>query len=154
MKWRDGTWVVCPFCAAPRTGGSSIREYEFENMMGKKHKHPSRRHEYRCGTVIAESATLMIGSTITGYISTIAICPAAMVTLSKSLTFVANKYDLMTISNYDTCELIAEKAGNITAKAIYNSLRNTYAMQDNFRLPPIPTLASHIRDVAELKVKE
>lgn len=152
MKWRDGTWVVCPFCTAPRSGGSSLREYVFErdkDALGIT----SRRHEYQCGTILAESAPSMKDNRINGYIATIAVCPAALVTLSKALTFVANKYDLMTISSYDTCELLAEKAGNTTAKAIYMSLRNTYCMQDNFRLPPIPLLASHIREIARAKSK-
>jgi hypothetical protein len=153
LKWRDGTWVVCPYCTAPRTGGEALREHVFERMKDSVGI-PSRRHEYRCGTILVESAPMMNDIRNIGYIATVAVCPAALVTLSKALTFVANRYDLMTISSYDTCELVAEKAGNITAKAMYMALRNTYCMQDNFRLPPIPTLASHIRDLAKAKLKE
>jgi len=111
----------------------------------------SRHHLYECGTKLAES--FVEGST-PSYIATMAICPAALVTLSRALSYVSNKFDLATTTTFDTCEMVAEKTANFTAKGIYMAIRNSYAMQDNFRLPPIPTLASHIRDIAKEKLKE
>lgn len=163
MKWRSGLYACCPYCSAKRVSGDTLTEYPFrEHDRFKKgashiiHKLAARRHRYSCGMVMIESERNHVQAKnvyISHYLVATHLCPAALVTFSKALTYIACHYDLSTLTSYETCELIAEQHANVTAKAIYSALRNDLVLQDNFRLPPIPLLDCHVKKLAKLSKK-
>ena len=156
MKWRTGVYAVCPWCLSKRVNGETLSEYTFSYVDSdgktKKHVLAARRQIYQCGSQIIESEKdyhRRNNLTINHYLVATHLCPAAMVTFSKALTMIANYHDLSTLTNYETCELIAEKTANYTSLAIHQALRSSPVLQDKFRLPPIPLLGCHVKLLAK-----
>lgn len=159
MKWRDGVYSICPFCSSPSKGGEFYPEYVvqiYNDDMSKYDKVvKARKHIYRCGCSIIEAENQNhLRSAEIQYLTPTAICPAAYVTLGKALSMVATKYDLSTITDFDTCESIAEAAGNLTAKAIYHHVRTQSLLYDHFRLPPVPLMDFHAKLLAKELAKK
>jgi hypothetical protein len=61
---------------------------------------------------------------------------------------------LSTITLFEATEKHAIEIGNLTAAAIHNAIRNSSMMQDVWRLPPIPSLPSHIKQLARKDLDE
>lgn len=157
MKWRDGVFVICPFCSAPRIsgdsrdGGKMIQLYN-DKKLKQADCARTRRHTYKCDCEIVEAWLDAPKHTRADERSAMFIvkqCAMANMVLSKALSYVVTRHDLSTLCTFDQAELIAGKAANITALAIYRNVRNSSLIQDNYRLPPIPLLESHARILAE-----
>jgi hypothetical protein len=153
MKWRTGTLSVCPLCCKRRVDGETLWDYPFTDELKKVHTLPARKHIYRCGTEIIEAQRPYNGSEIYSHMVITKWCSAGSVVLSKAITYVANHYDLSTLSSIDLCDYMSDRAANITAKMISIAIRHIYKVQDKFRLPPIPCLESHMKAALEWKPK-
>jgi hypothetical protein len=156
MKWRDGVFAICPFCAAKRVAGDQreggkILYYHRDREMVEKDCLRTRRHYYGCGAEIVEGwLDTKHGDPKCHSAATVVLaCPTAMMTLSKGLTYLIQYHDLSTLCTFDQAELIAESCANVTALAIYRNVRKSALVQDNYRLPPIPMMDTHARILAE-----
>lgn len=148
MKWRDGCYAICCFCSAPRISGDFIPEYKVkihnDDMTLTERVVKARTHKYKCGCSIIEAENQNHPrSAEIQYLVPTSLCSAALVTVGKALSMVATRYDLSTITDFDTCESIAETLGNLTAKTIYHHVRTTSLLYDHFRLPPVPLMDYH-----------
>jgi hypothetical protein len=150
MKFRDGIFVVCPYCQSARMWSGVGPDRVFYQCTDLKN---SRYHKFSCGCSILE-AEMDKDIRNNMFCSVESVCPGAVVALSKGLYAVMNKYDLWTMTTFQQTEQHAIALGNITSSAIHDAIRNSSMMQDNWRLPPIPNLPSHIKLLARKNLPE
>lgn len=146
MKWREGIFTLCPYCMSPRIMGRIGPAHKFHQCTELRR---TKSHEYRCGCVIIEGEILQYTTSEFAFVCVDKVCPGAMAVLSKGLYGVINKWDLSTLTLFESAEKHAIEIGNLTAAAIHQAIRTSSMMQDCWRLPPIPCLDSHVKLVAK-----